>query len=79
MTDIQLYHQLSLLPDKLKQEVENFIQFLKHKEKLQKPIKKRQFGCAKGKIKMLQWFIEPFEHFYFTFGTAKLSFFNGLL
>ena len=63
MTDIQLYHQLSLLPDKLKQEVENFIEFLKHKEKQHKPIKKRQFGCAKGKIKMLEGFDEPLEDF----------------
>ena len=63
MTDIELSHQISLLPDKLKQEVENFIEFLKHKEKLQKPIKKRQFGCAKGKIKMLKGFDEPLEDF----------------
>lgn len=63
MTDIQLYHQLSLLPDKLKQEVKNFIEFLQHKEKLQKPIKKRQFGCAKGKIKILEGFDEPLEDF----------------
>ena len=63
MTDIELYYQISLLPDKLKQEVENFIEFLKHKEKLQKPITKRQFGCAKGQIKMLEGFDEPLEGF----------------
>ena len=39
------------------------IEFLKHKEKQQKPIKKRQFGCAKGKIKMLEGFDEPLEDF----------------
>lgn len=63
MTDIQLFHQVALLPDSLKQELENFIQFLRHKEKQLKPIKKRQFGCAKGKIKILPGFDDPLEDF----------------
>jgi hypothetical protein len=33
MTDIQLYHQLALLPESLKGEVKTFIEFLQHKEK----------------------------------------------
>lgn len=63
MTDIQLFHQVALLPDSLKKELESFLQFLRHKEKQQKPIKKRLFGCAKGKIKILPGFDEPLEDF----------------
>ncbi|MCB0518610.1 MAG: DUF2281 domain-containing protein [Lewinellaceae bacterium] len=63
MTDMQLYHQLALLPESLKGEVKTFIEFLQHKEKQKKNIKKRKFGCAKGKIKILPGFDEPLEDF----------------
>ena len=63
MTDIQLFHQLSLLPDSLKQEVKTFMDFLSHKEKQQRKPTKRQFGCAKGKIRILPGFDEPLEDF----------------
>ncbi len=63
MSDIQLYNQLSLLPEKLKKEVQHFVEFLLYKQKQDNPIKKRQFGCAKGKIVMLEGFDEPLDDF----------------
>lgn len=63
MSDIQLYNQLTLLPEKLKKEVEKFVEYLLYKENHSKPIKKRQFGCAKGKISMLNNFDEPLDDF----------------
>ena len=63
MSDIQLYNQLSLLPEKLKKEVQQFVDFLLYKQKQDNPIKKRQFGCAKDKIIMLEGFDEPLNDF----------------
>lgn len=46
-----------------KKEVQHFVEFLLYKEKQDKPIKKRQFGCAKDKIVMLDNFDEPLDDF----------------
>ena len=60
MDNILLYTKLSNLPDNLKAEVSNFIDFLLNKSK--KPNKaKAQFGSAKGKLKMKKNFDEPIE------------------
>lgn len=61
MTDLRLYTELSMLPDDLKKEVQDFIEFLKTKEGKQKQIKKREFGAAKGYFKMHDNFDEPLE------------------
>jgi len=63
MTDLQLYTELSALPTDLKKEVQDFIEFLKTKAKKQNPIKKREFGSAKGFFKMRDDFDEPLEDF----------------
>lgn len=63
MTDLRLYTELSTLPDELKKEVQDFIEFLKTKAKKQKPIKQRQFGAAKGFFVMHEDFDEPLEDF----------------
>lgn len=64
MTDIQLYTKLSGLPANLKEEVEDFIDFLLNKKKenvIQS--KKRVPGKAKGLIKMKDNFDDPIEGF----------------
>ncbi len=62
MNNIFLYSKLSNLPDNMKIEVENFIDFLLNKNN--KPTKnKPKFGSAKGMFKMNKNFDEPIEDF----------------
>jgi len=65
MTDLSLYTKISSLPDSLKSEVVDFIDFLKSKKrKVSKKIKKgRVFGYAKGSIKLKPDFDDPIEDF----------------
>ena len=64
MTDIQLHTKLSSLPESLKAEVEDFINFLQYKpKKKHKKNIKRVPGKAKGLIKMKDNFDEPIEGF----------------
>ena len=63
MTDLRLYTELSTLPADLKKEVQDFIEFLKTKARKQKPNKQREFGAAKGILKMQSDFDEPLEDF----------------
>jgi hypothetical protein len=63
MTNIQLYTQISSLPDSLKKEVMDFVEFLKSKHKSKTTIKERKFGCAKGLLKIHSDFDEPLEDF----------------
>ena len=62
MDNILLYTKLSNLPDNMKSEVSNFIDFLLNKSK--KPSKnKAKFGSAKGMFKMEKIFDDPIEDF----------------
>lgn len=63
MTDIRLYTQISSLPTDLKQEVSDFVEFLKQKTKSKTKLKERRPGVAKGLIKMSADFDEPLEDF----------------
>ncbi len=63
MTDLQLYTELSTLPDHLKEEVKDFIGFLKTKSKQKGKVKQRNFGAAKGFFEMSDDFDEPLEDF----------------
>lgn len=64
MTDIQLYTKLSSLPTNLKNEVADFIDFMKYKsDKKSFRIKKRLAGQAKGLISMKDNFDDPIEGF----------------
>jgi hypothetical protein len=63
MTDLQLYTELSSLPNEMKKEVQDFIEFLKIKSKKQKINKQRQFGSAKGFFIIQENFDEPLEDF----------------
>lgn len=63
MTDLQLFTEISSLPNELKKEVQDFVAFLKTRAKKQEPIKQRQFGAAKGFFVMHEDFDEPLEDF----------------
>ena len=62
MDTILLYSKLSSLPDSMKSEVSNFIDFLVSKNKKPKNSKPK-FGSAKGMFKMKKNFDEPIEDF----------------
>ena len=63
MKDLNLYIQINSLPKDLKQEVFDFIEFLKQKRKSIKNIKERKFGYVKGYFKIKPDFDEPIEDF----------------
>ncbi len=62
MTDAQLYKELSSLPDILKQQVADFIAFLKQKN-APKHTHTRLLGLAKGKIVIKDNFDDPIADF----------------
>jgi len=63
MTDLQLYTTISGLPADLKKEVEDFVEFLKTKNKKQQAVTERKFGCARGLIEMSPDFDEAVDDF----------------
>ena len=63
MTNIELYTEISTLPASLKQEVKDFVEFLKTKKKSKSKIKERKFGCSKGLFKMHDDFDKPLDDF----------------
>ncbi len=64
MSDIDIYIQLSTLPDDLKKEVGNFVAFLKSKKSTKVKAKKQvKAGLAKGLIEMTDDFDDPLEDF----------------
>jgi hypothetical protein len=65
MTDLSLYTKISTLPDYLKSEVVDFIDFLHSKRKNEKIKSKkgRVFGYAKGKIILKPGFDDPIDDF----------------
>ena len=65
MTDLSLYTKISTLPDSLKSEVVDFIDFLRTKKKKVKsnPKKGRIYGYAKNSITLKPGFDDPIEDF----------------
>ena len=63
MTDVQLYSEILSLPSELKQEVSDFVAFLKQKSKTKKVVDKRIFGYAKNSFVMSDDFDEPLDDF----------------
>jgi hypothetical protein len=63
MNDLELYTKLMGLPDELKKEVNDFVEFLKTKVSQKEVPKKRIAGLAKGLIEMSEDFDEPLEDF----------------
>lgn len=59
MTTASLQIAINSLPKDLKQEVYDFVSFLKNKAKAKSKLKARKFGFAKGKIKLSADFDEP--------------------
>ena len=64
MDNTFLYSKLSNLPENMKSEVSNFIDFLLSRNKNKNPLKnKAKFGSAKGLFKMKKNFNDPIEDF----------------
>jgi len=67
MTDEKtILAQIQQLPEKLKQEVLHYVQFLQKEyssKKIPSKVKKRKAGSAKGKYKMTPDFDSPIEDF----------------
>ena len=62
MTTTMLYTKINNLSPSMIKEVDDFVEFLKSKEKKEK-VKERKFGCAKGLIVMHDDFDAPLEDF----------------
>lgn len=63
MDDINLYSRLQSLPDDLKSEVADFIDFLLIKTKKKQKRTKPKFGSGKGIFVLKSGFDEPIEDF----------------
>lgn len=63
MTDTTLKLEINSLPKELRAEVADFVEFLKTKSKSKPKLKAREFGFAKGKIKLSPDFDEPLDEF----------------
>lgn len=62
MTTTMLFTKINSLPPSMIKEVDDFVEFLKSKQKKDK-IKERKFGCAKGLMVMHDDFDAPLEDF----------------
>ncbi len=63
MKNIPLYTKINSLPNNLKTEASDFVDFLFEKSRKVKKTKKRKAGFLKGKIEMNPDFDEPLEDF----------------
>ncbi len=63
MSGLSLHTKFDALPQNMKQEVADFIDFLIEKSVAKKKIVTPTFGSAKGKIKMSADFDEPLDEF----------------
>jgi hypothetical protein len=63
MTNTSLKIEINELPKALRKEVADFVEFLKNKNKTKSKLKVREFGYAKGKIKLTPDFDEPLDEF----------------
>ncbi len=63
MEHIELYSKINSLPNDIKSEVNDFIDFLMTKRKKKIKRKKPIFGCAKGQIYVSSDFDKPLDDF----------------
>lgn len=63
MTNTSLKMEINSLPKAFRDEVSDFEEFLKKKNRTKSKLKKREFGCLKGKIKLSKNFDKPLEEF----------------
>ena len=63
MKSISLYKKIDSLPDNLKEEANNFIDFLLSKKQSHKKIKSRKAGFLRGQFEISADFDEPLDDF----------------
>ena len=63
MTNTTLKIEINSLPKALRDEVADFVAFLKKKKISEPKLKVREFGFAKGKIELSEDFDEPLDEF----------------
>ena len=63
MDNISLYNKINSLPEELKKEVKDYVEFLQAKTKKSPKKKLRTFGSLKGQIQMSEDFDAPMEDF----------------
>jgi len=63
MTNTSLKIEINSLPKSLRDEVADFVAFLKAKNKASQSVHYREFGFAKGKIHLSDDFDEPLDMF----------------
>ncbi len=63
MTNTSLKLEINTMPKALRDEVSDFVAFLKKKSKPNTKLKAREYGFAKGKIKLSADFDEPLDEF----------------
>ena len=63
MTNTSLKIEINSLPKSLREEVADFVAFLKTKTKNKSSMKFREFGFARGKIQLSKDFDEPIDIF----------------
>lgn len=63
MTELQLYIKINRLPDDMKKEVSDFIDFLLSKRGKAKKSKQPVYGCASGEILLSPDFDAPLDDF----------------
>ena len=63
MTNTSLKIEINSLPKPLREEVADFVEFLKKKSKTKSKLKEREFGFWKGKIKLSADFDKPLDEF----------------
>ena len=63
MSDVQLCNKIASLPEDLKKQVADFVEFLETKSHTKAEKKRRTFGYAKGFFKMSEDFDEPLDDF----------------
>jgi hypothetical protein len=63
MTNASLKFEINSLPKYLRDEVADFVSFIKNKKKGKTALKSREFGYAKGKIHLSKDFDSPLDAF----------------
>ena len=63
MTHTMLYTKINTLPPSMIKKVDDFVEFLKTKQKKENKINERKFGCAKGLLVMHDDFEAPLDDF----------------
>lgn len=63
MSDLNLYIKLSMLPDTLKTEISDYVDFLMSKKQKKKKKKQPKAGFLKGTFKVSPDFDEPLDDF----------------